>query len=70
MTAQNNDSKSFRSRSRQWTTLTCVVCAVAGAIALSGQHYAFGALCLTATLVLFKDSALKPRRLRSARLGR
>lgn len=62
MTGQKQHKTSLRARSRQWSTLACLALALMGAVAISGQHYLYGVLFLSATLLLFKDSSLRQRR--------
>ncbi|TBO27893.1 hypothetical protein EYS42_15770 [Aquabacterium lacunae] len=57
-------SQSFRSRSRQWSALACVVLAGVALLAFAQQHPVFGLLALCGAATLFKGSALNPRHAR------
>ena len=66
MTGPQPRHASIRTRSRHWAAVACVGVGLMAAFALTHQHYAFGALASIGALLLFKDSALNPRRQRAA----
>jgi hypothetical protein len=66
MTGPSPQTQSFRTRSRQWTTMACAGAALVGVAALNGGHHFYGGLALVGALVLLKDSSLVRRRSRHA----
>jgi hypothetical protein len=58
MTDQTRQTASLRARSRQWTTWAIGVSALLAGAALCLGHPLYGALCLMASLSLYKNSSL------------